>query len=51
MHFGYSFTSPDVVRALMAARRRGMDVRVMVNVTERATAAQQSQLGGDKPGR
>ena len=28
---GYSFTSPDVVRALMAARRRGVDVRVVVD--------------------
>lgn len=28
---GYSFTSPEVVRALIAARRRGVDVRVVVD--------------------
>jgi len=27
----YSFTAPDVVRALIAARRRGVDVRVVVD--------------------
>lgn len=28
---GYSFTSPDVVKSLVAARRRGVDVRVVVD--------------------
>lgn len=28
---GYSFTSPEVVRALVAASRRGVDVRVVVD--------------------
>jgi len=28
---GYSFTSPEVVRALVAAHRRGVDVRVVVD--------------------
>ena len=28
---GYSFTSPDVVKSLVAAKRRGVDVRVVVD--------------------
>ena len=28
---GYSFTSPEIVRALVAAKRRGVDVRVVVD--------------------
>jgi len=28
---GYSFTSPEVVKALMAAKRRGVDVRVVLD--------------------
>ena len=28
---GYSFTSPEVVKALIAAKRRGMDVRVVLD--------------------
>ena len=34
---GYSFTSPKVVKSLVAAKRRGVDVRVVW--TKRATAA------------
>lgn len=28
---GYSFTSPEVVRALVRAKRRGVDVRVVLD--------------------
>ncbi len=28
---GYSFTSPEVVKALIAAKRRGVDVRVVLD--------------------
>ncbi|MCE9812192.1 phospholipase D-like domain-containing protein, partial [Raoultella ornithinolytica] len=28
---GYSFTSPEVVRSLIAAKRRGVDVRVVLD--------------------
>jgi phosphatidylserine/phosphatidylglycerophosphate/cardiolipin synthase-like enzyme len=34
---GYSFTSPDVVKSLVAAKRRGVDVRVVVD--EKVTSA------------
>ncbi|WP_350355682.1 phospholipase D-like domain-containing protein [Serratia symbiotica] len=39
---GYSFTSPDVVRALMAARRRGVDVRVVVDEKGNRSKARQA---------
>ncbi|WP_442287515.1 phospholipase D family protein [Variovorax sp. M-6] len=45
---GYSFTSPIVVRALMDAKRRGVDVAVVVdhksNVDERANSASRQAL-------
>lgn len=28
---GYSFTSPEIVKSLVAAKRRGVDVRVVVD--------------------
>jgi phosphatidylserine/phosphatidylglycerophosphate/cardiolipin synthase-like enzyme len=31
---GYAFTSPEIVRALLAAKRRGVDVRVVVDYKE-----------------
>ncbi len=41
---GYSFTSPDVVRALMAARRRGVDVRVVVDEKGNRSKASQAAM-------
>ena len=38
---GYSFTSTDVVRALIAAHRRGVDVRVVVD--QRGNAGKSSR--------
>lgn len=41
---GYSFTSPDVVRSLVAARRRGVDVRVVVDDRGNRSRASQSAM-------
>ncbi|QZY97793.1 phospholipase D family nuclease [Pantoea dispersa] len=41
---GYSFTSPEVVRALVAARRRGVDVRVVVDDKGNRSKASQAAL-------
>ena len=39
---GYSFTSPVVVKALMEAKRRGVDVRVLIDDRGNRSAASQS---------
>lgn len=41
---GYSFTSPDVVKSLVAARRRGVDVRVVVDDRGNRSRASQSAM-------
>ncbi|WP_336796203.1 phospholipase D family protein [Erwinia aphidicola] len=41
---GYSFTSPDVVRSLVAAKRRGVDVRVVVDDRGNRSRASQSAM-------
>lgn len=41
---GYSFTSPDVVRSLVAAKRRGVDVRVVVDDRGNRSRASQSSM-------
>ena len=50
---GYSFTSPEVVKALMAAKRRGVDVRVVLdergNDNRSGQAAMSLLYGADIP--
>nr|WP_276551499.1 phospholipase D family protein [Erwinia mallotivora] len=50
---GYSFTSPEVVKALVAAKRRGVDVRVVVDDKGNRSKASQAALnvvaGADIP--
>ncbi|UZB34965.1 phospholipase D family nuclease [Erwinia amylovora] len=41
---GYSFTSPDVVKSLVAAKRRGVDVRVVVDDRGNRSRASQSAM-------
>lgn len=41
---GYSFTSPDVVRSLVAAKRRGVDVRVVVDDKGNRSKASQAAM-------
>lgn len=41
---GYAFTSPDVALALIAAHRRGIDVRVVVDAEANKKAAGQAAL-------
>ena len=41
---GYSFTSPEIVRALIAARKRGVDVRVVVDEKGNRGKASQAAL-------
>jgi len=41
---GYSFTSPDVVKSLVAARRRGVDVRVVVDDRGNRSRASQAAM-------
>lgn len=41
---GYSFTSPDVVRALMAARRHGVDVKVVIDEKGNRSKASQAAM-------
>lgn len=46
---GYSFTSPDVVRSLVSARRRGVDVRVVLDEkanTSKSSVAAMNLLSG-----
>ncbi|CAM2164545.1 hypothetical protein BLAT2472_170001 [Burkholderia latens] len=35
----YTFTAPDIARALVAAKRRGVDVRVVVDASESRSKA------------
>lgn len=50
---GYSFTSPSVVKALLEAKRRGVDVRVLVddkgNRGAASRAAMRLVVGGQIP--
>lgn len=50
---GYSFTAPEVVKALMAAKRRGVDVRVVLdergNDNRSGQAAMSLLYGADIP--
>ncbi|MBS6438584.1 MULTISPECIES: phospholipase D family protein [Pantoea] len=41
---GYSFTSPEIVRALVAAKRRGVDVRVVVDDKGNHSKASQAEM-------
>ncbi|CBJ48287.1 phospholipase D family protein [Erwinia amylovora] len=41
---GYSFTSPEVVKSLVAAKRRGVDVRVVVDDKGNHSRASQSAM-------
>lgn len=41
---GYSFTSPDVVKSLIAAKRRGVDVRVVVDDKGNRSKASQAAI-------
>lgn len=41
---GYSFTSPDVVKSLVAAKRRGVDVRVVIDDRGNRSRASQSAM-------
>ncbi|MBD8108946.1 phospholipase D family protein [Erwinia persicina] len=41
---GYSFTSPDVVKSLVTAKRRGVDVRVVVDDRGNRSRASQSAM-------
>ncbi|CAI2530159.1 Phospholipase D precursor [Serratia ficaria] len=41
---GYSFTSPEVARALIVAHRRGVDVRVVVDAKANQNAAGRAAL-------
>lgn len=41
---GYSFTSPEVVKSLVAAKRRGVDVRVVIDDRGNRSRASQSAM-------
>ncbi|PIF06930.1 phospholipase D family nuclease [Candidatus Pantoea floridensis] len=41
---GYSFTSPEVVKSLVAAKRRGVDVRVVVDDKGNRSKASQAAM-------
>lgn len=41
---GYSFTSPEVVKSLVAAKRRGVDVRVVVDEKGNRNKASQAAM-------
>lgn len=41
---GYSFTSPEVVRALVAAKRRGIDVKIVVDERDNHGKASQAAM-------
>ncbi|MBP2157424.1 phospholipase D family protein [Erwinia rhapontici] len=41
---GYSFTSPEIVKSLVAAKRRGVDVRVVVDENGNRSKASQSAM-------
>ena len=41
---GYSFTSPEVVKSLVAAKRRGVDVRVVVDEKGNRSKASQAAM-------
>ncbi|WP_426768557.1 phospholipase D family protein [Erwinia aphidicola] len=41
---GYSFTSPDVVKSLVAAKRRGVDVTVVIDDRGNRSRASQSAM-------
>lgn len=41
---GYSFTSPEVVKSLVAAKRRGVDVRVVVDDKGNRSRASQAAM-------
>jgi len=41
---GYSFTSPEIVKSLVAAKRRGVDVRVVVDENGNRNKASQSAM-------
>lgn len=41
---GYSFTSPEVVKALVAAKRRGVDVKVVVDDKGNLSKASQAAM-------
>jgi len=41
---GYSFTSPEVVKSLIAAKRRGVDVRVVVDEKGNRNKASQAAM-------
>lgn len=41
---GYSFTSPEVVKSLIAAKRRGVDVRVVVDDRGNRSRASQAAM-------
>jgi len=41
---GYSFTSPEIVKSLVAAKRRGVDVRVVVDEKGNRSKASQAAM-------
>lgn len=41
---GYSFTSPTIVKSLVAAKRRGVDVRVVVDDKDNRSKASQAAM-------
>lgn len=41
---GYSFTSPEIVRALVAAKRRGVDVKIVVDDKGNRSKASQAAM-------
>ena len=41
---GYSFTSPEVVKSLVAAKRRGVDVRVVIDEKGNRSKASQAAM-------
>ncbi|SQD10815.1 Uncharacterised protein [Citrobacter freundii] len=45
---GYSFTSPEVVSALVNAKRRGVDVKVVLDWKANTGQKQQRQQGGNE---